>query len=89
MMGEVRPARSVVPVATLHFGYLIELDAVAAYPRSLDDFFEAGMRSDFNARPSTVKLRPKPKLSMSFDVFGTLIDVPAPARVRHLTKSLT
>lgn len=41
MMGEVRPARSVVPVATLHYGYLIELDAVAAYPRSLDDFFEA------------------------------------------------
>src|SRR5262249_50307886 len=29
VLGEARPARSVVPVPTLHFGYLIELDAVA------------------------------------------------------------
>lgn len=30
MMGEWRPARSVVPVPELHFGYLVEVDAVAA-----------------------------------------------------------
>ena len=29
VMGEVRPARTVVPVAELHFGYLVEVDAVA------------------------------------------------------------
>jgi 2-iminobutanoate/2-iminopropanoate deaminase len=29
-LGEARPARSVVPVPTLHHGYLVELDAVAA-----------------------------------------------------------
>ncbi|MBP3982892.1 RidA family protein [Pseudoxanthomonas helianthi] len=29
-MGEARPARSVVPVPELHYGYLIEIDAVAA-----------------------------------------------------------
>ena len=29
VFGEARPARSVVPVPTLHHGYLIELDAVA------------------------------------------------------------
>lgn len=29
VLGEARPARSVVPVPTLHHGYLIELDAVA------------------------------------------------------------
>lgn len=29
ILGEARPARSVVPVPTLHHGYLIELDAVA------------------------------------------------------------
>lgn len=29
MMGDARPARTVVPVGELHFGYLIELDAVA------------------------------------------------------------
>lgn len=33
MMGEWRPARSVVPVPELHFGYLVEVDAVAADPR--------------------------------------------------------
>jgi len=29
MMGEWRPARTVVPVPELHYGYLIEIDAVA------------------------------------------------------------
>jgi len=29
MMGEARPARTVVPVPELHHGYLIEIDAVA------------------------------------------------------------
>lgn len=29
MMGEARPARTVVPVTELHHGYLIEIDAVA------------------------------------------------------------
>jgi reactive intermediate/imine deaminase len=28
--GEARPARAVVPVPELHFGYLVEVDAVAA-----------------------------------------------------------
>lgn len=32
VMGECRPARSVVPVPELHFGYLVEVDAVAADP---------------------------------------------------------
>jgi reactive intermediate/imine deaminase len=30
MMGEHRPARTVVPVTALHYGYLVEMDAVAA-----------------------------------------------------------
>jgi 2-iminobutanoate/2-iminopropanoate deaminase len=30
MMGEAKPARTVVPVGELHYGYLVELDAVAA-----------------------------------------------------------
>ena len=30
MMGGHRPARTVVPVAQLHFGYLVEMDAIAA-----------------------------------------------------------
>src|SRR5688500_19740526 len=29
VMGEARPARAVVPVPALHYGYLIEIDAVA------------------------------------------------------------
>ena len=29
MMGEARPARTVVPVPELHHGYLVEIDAVA------------------------------------------------------------
>ena len=33
MMGDSRPARSVVPVPKLHFGYLVEVDAIAADPR--------------------------------------------------------
>lgn len=32
VLGKARPARSVVPVPTLHHGYLIELDAVAVCP---------------------------------------------------------
>jgi reactive intermediate/imine deaminase len=34
VMGEARPARSVVPVPELHYGYLVEIDAVAAAPES-------------------------------------------------------
>lgn len=30
MMGDARPARTVVPVPALHYGYLIEIDAVVA-----------------------------------------------------------
>jgi len=30
--GAHRPARTVVPVAALHYGYLVEMDAVAALP---------------------------------------------------------
>ena len=30
LMGEARPARTVVPVPELHYGYLVEIDAVAA-----------------------------------------------------------
>ncbi|QQN74949.1 RidA family protein [Croceicoccus sp. YJ47] len=29
MLGDARPARTVVPVAELHYGYLVEVDAVA------------------------------------------------------------
>ena len=29
MLGDVRPARSVVPVPELHYGYLVEIDAIA------------------------------------------------------------
>jgi 2-iminobutanoate/2-iminopropanoate deaminase len=29
MMGNARPARTVVPVAQLHYGYLVEVDAIA------------------------------------------------------------
>jgi 2-iminobutanoate/2-iminopropanoate deaminase len=32
VMGEARPARSVVPVPELHYGYLVEIDAIAAAP---------------------------------------------------------
>ena len=30
VMGEHRPARTVVPVPALHYGYLVEMDAIAA-----------------------------------------------------------
>ena len=30
MLGEHRPARTVVPVPQLHYGYLVEMDAIAA-----------------------------------------------------------
>jgi reactive intermediate/imine deaminase len=30
LMGDARPARTVVPVPELHYGYLIEVDAIAA-----------------------------------------------------------
>ena len=33
-MGNARPARTVVPVPQLHYGYLVEIDAVAACGRS-------------------------------------------------------
>ena len=32
IMGPCRPARSVVPVPELHYGFLLELDAIAAIP---------------------------------------------------------
>ena len=32
--GEHRPARTVVPVAGLHYGYLVEMDVIAAVRRS-------------------------------------------------------
>ncbi|MGQ0835392.1 MAG: RidA family protein, partial [Gammaproteobacteria bacterium] len=32
MMGAARPARTVVPVPELHYGYKVEIDAVAAEP---------------------------------------------------------
>jgi 2-iminobutanoate/2-iminopropanoate deaminase len=34
MMGNHRPARSIVPVPALHYGYLVEMDAIAALRRS-------------------------------------------------------
>ena len=33
-MGNARPARTVVPVPELHFGYLVEIDAIAVCGRS-------------------------------------------------------
>jgi len=42
MMGERRPARTVVPVPELHHGYLIEIDAVAV--RGAQDGFATGPR---------------------------------------------
>lgn len=32
VMGDARPARSVVPVPELHYGYLVEIDAIAVDP---------------------------------------------------------
>ena len=34
MLGSHRPARTVVPVAALHYGYLVEMDAIAALRES-------------------------------------------------------
>jgi len=34
VMGNARPARTVVPVPQLHYGYLVEIDAVAACGRN-------------------------------------------------------
>ncbi|HEY0956003.1 MAG TPA: RidA family protein [Roseateles sp.] len=34
VMGPTKPARSVVPVPELHYGYLVEIDAVAASGRA-------------------------------------------------------
>ncbi len=33
MFGSHRPARSVIPVKELHYGYLVEIDAIAALPQ--------------------------------------------------------
>ncbi len=33
MIPDARPARTVVPVPELHYGYLVEVDAIAAIPR--------------------------------------------------------
>ncbi|TSE12153.1 RidA family protein [Mesorhizobium intechi] len=32
MLGKARPARTVVPVPELHYGYLVEIDAIASLP---------------------------------------------------------
>jgi len=37
IMGAARPARTVVPVPELHYGYLAEIDAVAAVPAGQRD----------------------------------------------------
>jgi reactive intermediate/imine deaminase len=34
LMADARPARSVVPVPELHYGYLVEIDAIAAVPQT-------------------------------------------------------
>ena len=36
VMGEAKPARTVVPVPELHYGYLVEVDAMAACPGAAD-----------------------------------------------------
>lgn len=36
LLGTARPARSVVPVPHLHYGYLLEVDAIAVRRASLD-----------------------------------------------------
>lgn len=35
MLGDAKPARTVVPVAELHYGYLVEVDAIAVIGTSL------------------------------------------------------
>jgi 2-iminobutanoate/2-iminopropanoate deaminase len=37
VMGNARPARTVVPIAQLHYGYLVEIDAVAACGRDTSE----------------------------------------------------
>ncbi|HTR58572.1 MAG TPA: RidA family protein [Casimicrobiaceae bacterium] len=37
VMGDARPARTVVPVAELHYGYLVEIDAIAACRRDTSE----------------------------------------------------
>jgi enamine deaminase RidA (YjgF/YER057c/UK114 family) len=37
VLGEHRPARAVVPVRDLHYGYLIEIQAIAAVTEKEDD----------------------------------------------------
>jgi len=37
VMGDARPARTVVPVGELHYGYLVEIDAVAACARDTSE----------------------------------------------------
>lgn len=32
ILGDAKPARTVVPVPELHYGYLVEIDAIAALP---------------------------------------------------------
>ena len=36
LLGDARPARSVVPVPELHYGYLVEVDAIATLPGDED-----------------------------------------------------
>ena len=35
MLGDIKPARSIVPVPELHYGYLVEIDALAAEGRDI------------------------------------------------------
>lgn len=35
MLGDARPARTVVPVPELHYGYLVEVDAIATLPEGV------------------------------------------------------
>ncbi|WP_144098275.1 RidA family protein [Croceicoccus sediminis] len=35
MLGDARPARTVVPVPELHYGYLVEVDAIATLPEGI------------------------------------------------------
>lgn len=32
MLGSAKPARTVIPVPELHYGYLVEMDAIATLP---------------------------------------------------------
>jgi enamine deaminase RidA (YjgF/YER057c/UK114 family) len=35
ILGDIKPARSIVPVPELHYGYLVEIDALAAEGRDI------------------------------------------------------